>query len=143
MLNYSSSIFSIHVVYVVFLFRAKLQNTQSQLCKIMYNLLQWLNIYAMNPQPFSYMSLTLDWPLCIFTINEQISQPNFVNKILCICILCAWGFLFNSCKTLQICISNRLGAEVSTSDVNMHKGHNLLSILHRCLLFQPISLTCK
>ena len=103
MLNYSSSLFSIHVVYVVFLLRAKLQNTQSQLCKIMYNLLQWLNIYAMNPKPFSYMSLTLDWPLCIFTINEQISQPNFVNKILCICILCAWGFLFNSCKTLQIC----------------------------------------
>ena len=49
MLNYSSSLFSIHVVYVVFLLSAKLQNTQSQLCKIMYNLLQWLNIYAMNP----------------------------------------------------------------------------------------------
>ena len=34
MLNYSSSLFSIHVVYVVFLLRAKLQNTQSQLCNV-------------------------------------------------------------------------------------------------------------
>ena len=37
MLNYSSSFFSIHVVYVVFLLRANLQNTQSQLCKTMCN----------------------------------------------------------------------------------------------------------
>ena len=72
------------------------------------------------------------WPLCVIASDEQISQPSLVWKqnsshLHSLCV----GILFNCtalgihlCKTSQLYIlKTRLGGEIYSSDVNMHKGY--------------------
>ena len=79
------------------------------------------------------------WPLCVIASDEQISQPSLVWKqnsshLHSLCV----GILFNCtalgihlCKTSQLYIlKTRLGGEIYSSDVNMHKGYCFCSSLN-------------
>ena len=79
-----------------------------------------------------YFLFVSKWPLCVIASDEQISQPSLVWKqnsshLHSLCV----GILFNCtalgihlCKTSQLYIlKTRLGGEIYSSDVNMHKGY--------------------
>ena len=117
-------------------------------CRVLnYQLALWLspgqgNIF--NRREDSKVSLMLhpkrlwEWPLCVIASDEQISQPSLVWKqnsshLHSLCV----GILFNCtalgihlCKTSQLYIlKTRLGGEIYSSDVNMHKGYLVVLML--------------
>ena len=84
------------------------------------------------------------WPLCVIASDVQISQPSLVWKqnsshLHSLCV----GILFNCtalgihlCKTSQLYIlKTRLGGEIYSSDVNMHKGYCINSPIYYIGLF--------
>ena len=72
------------------------------------------------------------WPLCMSTSDEQISPPSLVLKMKVCQGVHEWllkvetvkrMFTPKECKCEEICLQTRLGGEICSSDVIMHKGH--------------------
>ena len=91
----------------------------------------------------------VQWPLCVIASDEQISQPSLVWKqnsshLHSLCV----GILFNCtalgihlCKTSQLYVlKTRLGGEIYSSDVNMHKGYSVGNQWSKQNCVRPISL---
>ena len=75
---------------------------------------------------------SLEWPLCMITSDEQISPPSLVLncKVAKFCIKeCPKAVNLKristqkECKRKEFSLQTRLGGEICSSDVIMHKGH--------------------
>ena len=88
---------------------------------------------------FRQIQVERQWPLCVIASDVQISQPSLVWKqnsshlhSLCVDILFNCTALgIHLCKTSQLYIlKTRLGGEIYSSDVNMHKGYFAQPVTH-------------
>ena len=90
-------------------------------------------MYGNNRERFAASNLaSFNSPYACFTSNEQISPPSLVLncKVAKFCIK-EWPKVVNlkripthkECKCREFSLQTRLGGEICSSDVIMHKGH--------------------
>ena len=97
-----------------------------------------LDLATCTPRaPYAHPFRT-QWPFRMFTSDKQISPPSLVLKLKSCQVLHKWIpkaeklkriFTPKECKCEEFFLRRRLGGEMCSSDVIMHKGHFLLSSL--------------